>query len=441
MITTTVTPPLWRQLQLASQVCAAVQAGSSGTASLDQVDPVLRPGVQALCFHAWRHWGRAQVLRSSLVSKTPPPPADALLCVALSLLAEDGPKRYDAFTLVNQTVEAAKRQKSTQAQSNFLNACLRRFIREEGALLAESARNPVAVWNHPQWWITKVRKDHPDRWESMLRAANQHAPMTLRSNARRTTPQAYGQQLADAGMAANLTETGALELAVPTAVHELPGFQDGLVSVQDAAAQIAAPLLLNGLHLQGAGRILDACAAPGGKTGHLLELTDAAVIALEVDATRAQRIHDNLKRLGLSTEVLIADAEDTRTWWDGRKFDGILLDAPCTASGVVRRHPDIRWLRREADVAQLAQVQQRLLQALWPLLLPGGRLVFCTCSIFKAEGDGQVQSFLANNSDAILCASPGHLLPGMTASKGVVRDNPTSDYDGFFYALFEKRAG
>jgi 16S rRNA (cytosine967-C5)-methyltransferase len=441
MTTTSVTPPLWRQLQLAAQVCAAVQAGSSGTALLDQVDPVLRPGVQALCFHAWRHWGQAQVLRSLLVSKTPPPTADALLCVALSLLADGGSKRYDAFTLVNQTVEAAKRQKSTQAQSNFLNACLRRFVREEVALKAESARNPVAVWNHPLWWINKVRKDHPDRWEAILAAANRHAPMTLRANARRVTAQAYAQQLAEVGVAASLTQKGALELTIPTAVQALPGFQGGLVSVQDAAAQLAAPLLLHGLPLQGAGRILDACAAPGGKTGHLLELTDAAVVALEVDAARAQRIHDNLKRLGLSAQVLVADAEDTDNWWDGIKFDGILLDAPCTASGIVRRHPDIRWLRREGDVAQLAQAQRRLLQALWPLLQPGGRILFCTCSIFEAEGAEQVQSFLANNSDAILCTSPGHLLPGVSDASGVVHDNPLGDHDGFFYALFEKRAG
>lgn len=440
MTTTPQTPPLWRQLQLAAQVCAAVQAGSSGTALLDQVEPALRPGVQALCFHAWRHWGRAQVVRSLLVSKNPPPAADALLCVALSLLASDGPKRYDTFTLVNQTVEAAKRQKSTQAQSNFLNACLRRFIREEVALLAESARNPVALWNHPLWWINRLRKDHPDRWETLLAAANQHAPMTLRANVRRVTVQAYAQRLADVGVEATLTQTGALELAVPTAVQALPGFLVGEVSVQDAAAQLAAPLLLSGLQLQGQGRILDACAAPGGKTGHLLELTDANVVALEVDAARAQRIDDNLQRLGLSAQVLVADAENIRSWWDGVKFDGILLDAPCTASGIVRRHPDIRWLRREGDIAQLAQAQQRLLQALWPLLLPGGRILLCTCSIFKAEGAGQVQSFLDNNSDAVLCASPGHLLPGVSSAGGVVHDNPSGDHDGFFYALFEKRA-
>jgi 16S rRNA (cytosine967-C5)-methyltransferase len=440
MTPTSVAPPLWRQLQLAAQVCAAVQAGSSGTALLEQVDPALRPGVQALCFHAWRQWGRAQVLRSLLVSKTPPPQADALLCLALSLLADDGPKRYDIFTLVNQTVEAAKRQKSTQPQSNFLNACLRRFVREESTLVPESARNPVAVWNHPLWWITKVRQDHPDHWETILTAANRHAPMTLRVNVRRTTAHAYWQQLADVGVVANLTETCALELAVPTPVQALPGFQDGLVSVQDAAAQVAAPLLLNGLQIQGTGRILDACAAPGGKTGHLLELTNADVVALEVDASRAQRIHDNLKRLGLRAQVLTADAEDIQSWWDGRKFDGILLDAPCTASGIVRRHPDIRWLRREGDVSQLAQLQHRLLQALWSLLLPGGRIVFCTCSIFKAEGDIQVQSFLANNSDAVLCPSPGHLLPGVSDRGGVVHDNPQGDHDGFFYALFEKRA-
>jgi 16S rRNA (cytosine967-C5)-methyltransferase len=441
MTPTTTTPPLWRQLQLAAQVCAAVQAGSSGTAMLEQVEPVLRPGIQALCFHAWRQWGRAQVVRSLLVSKTPPLQADALLCLTLSLLADEGPRRYDTFTLVNQAVEAAKRQKSTQAQSNFLNACLRRFVREEAAIQAAATQNPTAVWNHPAWWIHAVRQNHPDRWEAILDAANRHAPMTLRVNIRRTSANSYLQQLAAVGLVAKTTESGALELSVPTGVHALPGFFDGLVSVQDAAAQLAAPLLLSGLNFQGTGRILDACAAPGGKTGHLLELTDAEVVALEVDPARAQRIHDNLNRLGLSAQVQVADAENTQSWWDGRKFDGILLDAPCTASGIVRRHPDIRWLRRERDVAQLAQSQQRLIQALWPLLLPGGRLLFCTCSIFKAEGDAQVQSFLASNSDAILCPSPGHLLPRVSDLGEVVHDNPLGDHDGFFYALFEKRAG
>jgi 16S rRNA (cytosine967-C5)-methyltransferase len=440
MTSTNATPPLWRQLQLAAQVCAAVQAGSSGTAQLEQVDPALRPGVQALCFHAWRQWGRAQVVRSLLVSKTPPMQADALLCLTLSLLTDEGPRRYDTFTLVNQAVEAAKRQKSTQPQSNFLNACLRRFVREETALQSASMQNPVAVWNHPAWWIHTIRKNHPDRWEAILAAANRHAPMTLRVNVRRTNAHSYVQQLASVGVVANVTASGALELLAPAAVQALPGFFEGLVSVQDAAAQLAAPLLLKGLHLQGGGRILDACAAPGGKTGHLLELTDAEVVALEVDPQRAQRIHDNLNRLGLSADVKVADAEDTESWWDRRMFDGILLDAPCTASGIVRRHPDIRWLRRESDVAQLAQSQQRLLQALWPLLLPGGRLLFCTCSIFQAEGEAQVQSFLANNSDAILCASPGHLLPSVRVLGAVVPDNPLGDHDGFFYALFEKRA-
>jgi 16S rRNA (cytosine967-C5)-methyltransferase len=441
MTITAVTPPLWRQLQLAAQVCAGVQAGTSGTALLEQVDAAWRPGVQALCFHAWRNWGRAQVLRSLLVSKVPPPPADTLLCLSLSLLAADGAKRYDAFTLVNQTVEAAKRNKLTQPQSNFLNACLRRFVREEPSLLAQAAQDPVAQWNHPRWWVRRLQKDHPGHWEAMLNVANRHAPMTLRANARRNTADEYAQRLDEADITVHQTGTGALELVVPVAVQALPGFQDGVVSVQDAAAQLAAPLLLNGLRLEGGGRILDACAAPGGKTGHLLELTDAAVVALEVDAKRTLRIHDNLKRLGLSATVLVANAEETQRWWDGQQFDGILLDAPCTASGIVRRHPDIRWLRRESDVAQLAGVQQRLLQALWPLLRQGGRLIFCTCSIFKAEGDAQVQAFLANNSDAVLCPSPGHLLPGVSGPDGVVRDNPLGDHDGFFYALFEKRAG
>ena len=213
----------------------------------------------------------------------------------------------------------------------------------------------------------------------------------------------------------------------------------GWVSVQDAAAQLAAPLLLGGYSASGSWRILDACAAPGGKTGHLLELVDTEVVALEIDPRRAKRIEENAKRLGIRPKVQIADAAEVNTWWDGRPFNLILLDAPCTASGIVRRHPDIRWLRREGDVVQLAETQARLLRALWPLVLPGGRLLFCTCSIFRAEGDDQVQAFLANNTDASLLPSPGHLRPKSGAESGLVTDNPLGDHDGFFYALFEKR--
>jgi 16S rRNA (cytosine967-C5)-methyltransferase len=210
--------------------------------------------------------------------------------------------------------------------------------------------------------------------------------------------------------------------------------------VQDGAAQMAAPLLLGGLqNLQGL-RVLDACAAPGGKTAQLLELGVGEVTAIDVDATRIDKIHQTLTRIGLVAKVLTADAAQPVQWWDGALFDAILLDAPCTASGIVRRHPDVRWLRRVTDIEQLARTQAGLLHALWPLLKPGGRMVYGTCSVFRAEGDLQVQTFLAHHTDAALLPSPGHILPFFAANQEAVPDNSADDHDGFFLALLEKRA-
>jgi 16S rRNA (cytosine967-C5)-methyltransferase len=224
-------------------------------------------------------------------------------------------------------------------------------------------------------------------------------------------------------------------------VTRLPGFAEGWFSVQDGAAQQDAPLLLGGLEPAGPRlRLLDACAAPGGKTAHLLERVDADVLALDVDAARIRRVQENLGRLGLQARIEVADAAEPTTWWDGQAFDGILLDAPCTASGIVRRHPDVRWLRRDRDVAALAQQQARLLQALWPLLRPGGRLLYCTCSVFKAEGQEQVQAFLARHKEAQLLPSPGHLLPGQAGRHPSLPDNLGREHDGFFYALLQRGA-
>jgi 16S rRNA (cytosine967-C5)-methyltransferase len=210
--------------------------------------------------------------------------------------------------------------------------------------------------------------------------------------------------------------------------------------VQDAAAQLAAPLLLGASSLLDArARVLDACAAPGGKTGHLLELSEAGVIALDVDVHRCTRTRENLRRLGVQAQVVVADASLTGDWWDGHLFDAILLDAPCTASGIVRRHPDIRWLRRETDIDQLAALQRKLLQTLWRLVRPGGALLYCTCSVFLAEGAEQVETFLAYNTDAVHLLSPGHLMPKNMSKGGVVSDNQICDHDGFYFALLQKR--
>jgi len=430
---------LWQQLAATAQALQAVCAGQSGTAALATVPAGLRPGVQALLFQALRNLGRAQALARQLAPRKPPPRVEALLCTALALAWDPQAAAYEPFTLVNQAVEAAKRAAPRQAP--FINACLRRFLRERDALVAATDADPQARWNHPAWWIERLRQDHPQHWRAILQANNTHAPMALRVNEQKCTLAQYQSALAAINVEAIAATEAGLLLQRPLPVQQLPGWSEGWVSVQDLAAQRAAPLLLQGLAWPADGRalrVLDACAAPGGKTAHLLECArpgaPMAVTALDVDPARCERIHATLQRLGLQAQVRAADAARPADWWDGQPFDAIVLDAPCTASGIVRRHPDVRWLRRPADIAQLAAIQARLLDTLWPLLQPGGRLLYCTCSVFRAEGDGQVQAFLARNTGARLLPSPGHLLPG----SGALPDNPAGDHDGFFYALFQK---
>ncbi len=437
-------PPLWRQLQLTATALASIRAGTSGSVAFEAVEPALRPGVQSLGFQVLRWLGRAEALRRHLAKRTPPPLPDALLCTALALAWDAASAPYEPFTLVDQAVEAAKRNPATRAQASFINACLRRFLRERDELVAATNSEPVAQWNHPRWWIERVKRDHPRDWQRVLAADNAQAPMTLRVNARRTTAASYLTELEAAGLGATRVGRSGLQLARARPVQQLPGFADGACSVQDAAAQMAAPLLLDGL-LPAATqplRVLDACAAPGGKTAHLLEMSQPGAIevtALEVDAVRSRRIDETLARLGLHAKVLVADASRPDPWWDGTPFDAILLDAPCTASGIVRRHPDVRWLRRESDTAQLAAQQAALLVALWPLVRPGGRLLYCTCSVFREEGSQQIDAFLVHNTNARLLPSPGHLLPQSGSNARGVPDNASGDHDGFFYALLEKR--
>ena len=434
--------PLWQLLQAAAQVALAVQNGRSMTAALENVPKDLRPGVQALSFQTMRWWGRALALRKCLARKAPPAQADALLCTALALSWQDELAPYPVHTLVNQAVEAARRHKDMRAQAPFVNACLRRFLRERETLIAQTDTDFTALWNHPTWWVKRLQTDHPQDWQTILQAAQSAAPMTLRVSPEHSTVQAYLQVLEAQGIAAKAVGQFGVQLLKAVPVHQLPGFSDGHVSVQDAAAQLAAPLLLNGLQAaQQTLRLLDACAAPGGKTGHLLECRpEAQVLALDVDPVRCERIQQNLDRLKVKAQIVAADAAKPAEWWDGQSFDGILLDAPCTASGIGRRHPDVRWLRRESDVAQLAAIQAKLLKALWPLVKLGGRLLYCTCSVFKAEGESQIQTFVQHNTDAQILPSPGHLTPSSATSETSLRDNVMGEHDGFYYALLEKRS-
>ena len=455
-----VSPPLYRLLGQTADAVAAVRAGRSLTELLAACPAELRGGTQALSFQVLRTLGGAEAALALMAPKPPPPPVSSLLVTALALLwPGDAAPPYAEHTLVDQAVTSARAR--TPAAANFVNAVLRRFLRERSALVAQAQRSPVAAHNHPLWWIERVRQDWPAQWVALLAAANQHPPMALRVNARRADAAAYLQRLAAVGRPAS-TPGGAaagaqaVVLAEPCAVTALPGFAEGEVSVQDLSAQVAVRLLLGGggagvgpalPHLRAGARVLDACAAPGGKTAQWLELAEIDLLALDSDARRLVRVQDTLTRLrlpapGSSVRLQAADARQVRQWWDGRPFDAILLDAPCTASGIVRRHPDVRWLRRPDDITALAKIQRELLDALWPLLAPGGRLLYATCSIFKSEGQLQIDAFLQRHADSgarLDPASPGHLLCLPDNPGSPVGQSPsTSAGDGFYCALIHK---
>ena len=405
-------PPLSRILSLCADAVGGVQGGRSLSDMLPQVGADLRPAVQALSFEVLRRLGGAQAVRALLAPRTPPARVDHLLLSAIALLWPQSAPPYPAHTLVDQAVAAARER--TPAAAGFVNAVLRRFLREREARVAEAER----------------------------------------VNARRGNAPDYVRRLEEQGLPAWVLDDPALGgqavvLAQPCPVQRLPGFADGDVSVQDASAQRAAPLLLGPAAAPGVApqllrpgaRVLDACAGPGGKTAHLLERAELDLLALDSDALRLARVRETLERLHLRAATVCADARQTAAWWDGRPFDAILLDAPCTASGVVRRHPDARWLRRPEDVAHLARAQDALLQALWPLLAPGGRLLYATCSVFKAEGQDRIDAFLQRlpPGQAVLdSASPGHLGPVTHNMFLAPPGRPSTAGDGFYYALIHK---
>ncbi len=449
---------LANQLIPASRVVGGVNRGRSATELIAGLDADVRPAAQALAMHALRHLGAAQWARLRLAARAPPPEVDALLLVSLALLwpqreGEAG-EVYTPHTVVDQAVEAAR--VIAPASAGFVNAVLRRFVRERDALVTAALEDPQVRLGHPRWWIDRVAKDWPAQRDELLRQARLQPPMTLRVNLARIGIDDYVRRLAEAGHAARSVHTlgpradgpgAALVLERPCPVSALPGFDQGWVSVQDAAAQVAAPLLLQGLPRGQGLRVLDACAAPGGKTAHLLEIDSSLELtALDNDASRLARVHDNLERLGLASpkvrvvcgdvgapkaEKTTASSPPSSGWWDGRPFDAILLDAPCTASGIVRRHPDIPWLRRPGDIDTLARTQARLLDACLSLLAPGGCVVYATCSIFRAEGQAQIDALMqrhGSRAPKLDPASPGHLLP-LPENK-----SDAATHDGFFYA-------
>ena len=422
-------------LLMAARAVLRVQNGTALPQALaavfQQTDspPNVRGAVQDIAYRSLRQLGTSEAALRRLTDK-PVTPAQlhVLLCCALALLrpaADEESPPYEAHTLVDQAVRAAEAEPVTARAKGMVNAVLRRFLRERETLDGVLQGDAVARWNYPLWWIEQVRAAYPQHWQAILEAGNRAPPLSLRVNRRRSSAVRYLERLAQAGLTGMQIGPDAVRLARALPVMQIPGFAEGEVSVQDAAAQLAAPLL----DVQDGMRVLDACAAPGGKTGHLLECADIELIALDSDSQRLQRIEENLQRLQLRAQVRQGDAAG-RDWWDGQPFDRVLADVPCTASGIVRRHPDIRWLRRPEDAARLAALSAAILDNLWGVLRPGGKLLLVTCSLWPQESEQQAAAFALRHGAQRLPA-PGQLLPQATAIE---------DHDGLFYALFAKPA-
>jgi len=403
-----------------------------------------RPAVQSLAYGTVR-WFFELDGCLALLTDRPPARLDPLIrCLLLVGLYQLAHGRTPAHAAVAETVEAARTLGQPRA-SGLVNAVLRRFQRERDVLLARAHREPQARHAHPAWLIEAIGRDWGERAEAILDSGNRHPPMWLRVNARRMDATAYRARLAAAGLDAGACAFApeALRLDQPVEVRALPGFEEGDVSVQDAAAQLAPRLLAAGPGM----RVLDACAAPGGKACHLLELQPALsqLVALDIDGSRATRIGDNLARLGLEARVRVGDATEPADWWDGEPFDRILLDVPCSGTGVIRRHPDIKLLRRPADIPAFAGRQRALLEATWSLLAPGGRLLYASCSVLRAENAGVVEAFLASRPEAVETTESARLflpapLPEPGRGPGLALPTGAADTDGFYYACLDKRA-
>jgi len=419
--------PLAEALAAAAALVARVAAGRSLSAELERSerDPVSRAAQADLCYGTLRRYGRSQAIVAALSSRagTTDRLVEALLWCSFYAL-ESG--RYAEYTVVDQAARACVAMQRSGAKG-YVNALLRNFLRARARLEVRLDANEVAHHRHPKWWIERVRAAYPSAWEQVLAAGNTHPPMCLRVNVRRASPQAYAARLAAEGIAASRLGPQALLLEKPVPIDRLPGFAQGEVSVQDSGAQRAAGLL----ELQAGQRVLDACAAPGGKCAHILESADVELTALDADATRCAGIARDQERLGLKAQVRAADCTAPEAWWDGVAFERILADVPCSASGVARRHPDIKWLRREADIAAFAARQARILDALWRTLVPDGKLLYVTCSIFPEENGAVVDAFTARTPGArrapLSDGGAAQLLPG-------------PEHDGFFFALLEKSA-
>lgn len=390
--------------------------------------PAQRAALQDLSYGTLRFYGQLRAVLELLLHK--PMSDQRIYYVLLVALYQLQYSKAAQHAVVDHAVRSA--QMLNPKVSGLVNAILRNFLRKQDALLEQAAQRAEGKYSYPQWWIDELQAQYGERSAAILAAGNQHPPMTLRVNQRRGTTAEYLARLSQQDgepLPARLIEPDALQLDKPVPVDRLPGFFDGLVSVQDAGAQYVARLL----DVHDGQRVLDACAAPGGKTAHILECAQVEMVAADKDEKRLQRVAENLQRLGLSAQLVVGDAADPDAWWDGKPFDRILADVPCSASGVVRRHPDIKWLRRSADIAGFAAQQRDILQALWRLLAQDGRLLYATCSVFRQENEQVIAAFLERQPDA-------RRLPIALPEGSDGQMLPNDQHDGFFYALLHKTA-
>ena len=418
------------QLAAAAVVREVLSNGRNLNQALDKAQrdhPVLSPAqraaLQDLSYGTLRFYGHLRALLDLLLHK--PLSTERIRFLLLVALYQLQYGKSAQHAIVDHAVRAA--QASNPRARGLVNAVLRNFLRNPSSLIEQAAQSDEGRYNHPQWWIDELRIQYGSRSNSILEAGNQRPPMTLRVNRQRCTPINYQVMLDSQSMAARIIEPDALQLDKPVPIERLPGFSEGLVSVQDAGAQHAAHLL----DVHDGERVLDACAAPGGKTAHVLENAAVQMVAIDHDEKRLERVAQNLARLGLSAQLVRGDAAQPENWWDGKPFERILADVPCSASGVVRRHPDIKWLRRKTDIAAFATQQLDILHALWQLLAQDGKLLYVTCSVFRQENDEVIAEFLSQHPDARQLPL---ILPG--SSNGQLL--PDDQHDGFFYALLQK---
>ena len=400
--------------------------------SYPNATPQQRGAAADLSYGTLRFYGEVNACLEKLLEK---PLSNAhitaLLLVAIYQLLHD---KADDFTVVNQAVKAAGDAKPRWAKS-LVNGVLRNFLRQKDALAEQIKTDPknyeVALYSYPQWWINKLKSQYPQHWQAILQIGNAHPPMTLRVNAQKSNAQEYCQLLERLGIEATQLGGQAVMLAKPISVEQVPGFADGVVSVQDYGAQLAAHLL----DLKKGMRVLDACAAPGGKAGHILESETVHLNAIDNDASRLNRVESNLARLQLSANCMVGNAAN---FTDNRLYDRILADVPCTASGIVRRHVDIKWLRRETDIAKFCAQQAAILANLWQLLAKGGKLLYVTCSIFNEENQQQIDSFLLKHKDATQLPLLLTSEPDKNIQNQYGQLIPTHQHDGLFYAILQK---